>query len=485
MSDGVALPERMLDRCNPILVREVQQAVNGRAFLLTVSASICCVTIIAMVIAASGSASGEGLSAFIWTLTFFVPVALFIVPFQAFLSTRHEVSGGTAEHLLLTRLRPGAIVRGKLLAAMVQYLVYLSIFAPLIALTFLLRGVDVPSIAFLLGLCTLASLCATAFSVLLGASSASARARTLPYILLAVILGGFSLSVMGAMQTLLMSVGFVIRRGEFWKVFGALSFPVIAMLLLFSQGAAAQLTHAYENRSTPFRLLSFAAVVVAYIWIWLVAPPDDDAGPAMALIAAAIFFFFWLFSVTEEEQLSPRMKTRVPRRSWLAALSVPFLPGGGRGMLHSWMVAVAAIGGMYVYSDLAGVTIDQNGEMAAWTAWMYVMIYASMARLLRGRLASGERGTRLARVATPAIIFLLAVLPTVFEALADQRVRGWHTGQIFNPFWTIEQVGRSRTFGPVLSVLALTNMLLLVFTAPAMGRGIVEVRAASRARRAR
>ena len=55
MSDKLPLGDRVLDRCNPILVREIQQAVNGRAFLVTVSVALSCVAIIAMMIAASGS----------------------------------------------------------------------------------------------------------------------------------------------------------------------------------------------------------------------------------------------------------------------------------------------------------------------------------------------------------------------------------------------------------------------------------------------
>ena len=159
--DRLPLGERVLDRFNPILVREIQQAVSGRAFLITVSVSLTCVVLVAMLIAWGDSGTQIGREAFIWTLRLFTPVAIFFVPLQAFISTRHEVSGGTAEHLLLTRLRPGAIVRGKLFAAMVQFIVFVSLFAPLMALTFLLRGVDVPTIAVLLALGCLGCLCST------------------------------------------------------------------------------------------------------------------------------------------------------------------------------------------------------------------------------------------------------------------------------------------------------------------------------------
>jgi len=486
VSGKLALGERILDRCNPILVREIQQAVNGRAFLVTVSASLSCIAIIAMMIAAGGSDAQPGRVAFVWTLVLFAPVALFVVPFQAFLSTRHEVGGGTAEHLLLTRLRPGTIVRGKLLAAMLQYLVYLSLFAPLIAMTFLLRGVDVPSIAILLAAGSIACLCATSFSVLLGAGSQASRSRALPYALLTIVLGGVTLATMAGMQNLHVGVEFMLRNRGTWQVVGVLSFPVVGMLALFSFGAAAQLTHAYENRSTPFRILSLAGVGAAYVWIGLATPARraDDLAPGIALTSAVLFFLFWLFSVTEESGLSPRMKTLVPRTPVLAMFATPFLPGGGRGLLHTWLVALTAMIGVALYPAIAGESADFDGFRAALLAWSYTVIYATGTRLLRARLPGGPRGTRIARFVAPIAILLVALLPMLGQALLGNGLRQWSLLHIGNPIWTITEVmdksGRSGA-PPNISILVLSA---LVVSLPSILRGYTEVEQAARRRRA-
>ncbi|NJN14629.1 MAG: hypothetical protein HC813_03135 [Planctomycetes bacterium] len=125
------LGERLLDRVNAILVREIQQALNSRIFVVTLSLSLGAILCIGLVIAAEGGrADSIGRDAFLWTLLGLTPVAFLIVPMQAFFSTRTEVTSGTVDHLLLTHLSASAIVRGKLLAAFTQFILFLSLFAP-------------------------------------------------------------------------------------------------------------------------------------------------------------------------------------------------------------------------------------------------------------------------------------------------------------------------------------------------------------------
>jgi len=52
-----------------------------------------------------------------------------------------ELEDGTFETLSLSTLSPGPILVGKLSDAALQLIVYLSVIAPCIALTYLLRGV--------------------------------------------------------------------------------------------------------------------------------------------------------------------------------------------------------------------------------------------------------------------------------------------------------------------------------------------------------
>src|SRR5690606_11793704 len=83
----------------------------------------------------------------------------------AFNSMRTELKGGIVEQLLLSRLSPGSVLLGKLQAAMVQFVLYVSVLAPLLATSYLLRGVDLPTIVISLLFAFVICVAATAFAV--------------------------------------------------------------------------------------------------------------------------------------------------------------------------------------------------------------------------------------------------------------------------------------------------------------------------------
>ena len=101
-----------------------------------------------------------------------VPVLL-IVPFAAFRSIAAEREDGTFELLSITSLSSWQIVTGKLGSAIIQMLVYFSALAPCIAFTYMLRGIDLPSIAFLLFYTFTASVVLSSIGLVVGTLRAS------------------------------------------------------------------------------------------------------------------------------------------------------------------------------------------------------------------------------------------------------------------------------------------------------------------------
>jgi len=115
------------DWLNPIVVREVQQALKGRAFVLSVLAALVVVVAIAIVVASDYDPKSSGRNAFDAGLATLVPLLMFVLPMQAYQSMRHELRVGMVEQLLLTELKPRRIIVGKLSAAMVQFVLYVSV----------------------------------------------------------------------------------------------------------------------------------------------------------------------------------------------------------------------------------------------------------------------------------------------------------------------------------------------------------------------
>src|SRR5262245_45204406 len=96
--------QRWSDRLNPILVREVQQAVKGRLFALSVFIALVIAVTIAVVVASRYEPGGRsGRTAFNAGFATLIPLLVFVVPMQAYQSMRLELRSGIVEQLLLSR----------------------------------------------------------------------------------------------------------------------------------------------------------------------------------------------------------------------------------------------------------------------------------------------------------------------------------------------------------------------------------------------
>ncbi len=80
-----------------------------------------------------------------------VPMLL-VVPLAAYRSLEGEVDDGTLELLSVTALSPRQIVSGKLASAGLQMLLYFIALFPCVAYAYTLRGVDLPTLALLMGM---------------------------------------------------------------------------------------------------------------------------------------------------------------------------------------------------------------------------------------------------------------------------------------------------------------------------------------------
>ena len=92
---------------------------------------------------------------------------LIVVPYAAFRSLAGEWEDGTFELLSITTLSARQIVAGKLASAVLQMMVYYSALAPCIAFTYLLRGIDIVTVALLLGYSFAASLLLSSFGLMM------------------------------------------------------------------------------------------------------------------------------------------------------------------------------------------------------------------------------------------------------------------------------------------------------------------------------
>ncbi|MDA0935305.1 MAG: hypothetical protein O3C51_17815 [Planctomycetota bacterium] len=476
--------ERLSDRVSPILVRELQQAVTARAFAVTLGVASLVVMMMAVAFTWTDSSwrGGElGRDALGWCVICLAPIAVVVVPLQSLTGMRQEVVGGTAEQLLLTKIRPSRVALGKVAAGLAQFTVYLGVFAPLFGLAYLLRGVSFGSILLILYFGVLSNIAATAFAVAMGSLGKRRNQQQAAQALASIVLFSTSTGLMGGGYELIREFDQLLRAPEFWPVVLTVTVTFVLGTWLAVLVATAVLSHPYENRSTPFRVFGVGALAVGALWLLFVMDSGnrpESAGYLSALLAL-LLFPIWLWAPCEEEALSPRVRSYVPLRAGL--LVAPFLPGGGRGLLYAVVLAALGVALATALPFLSTGVVHRSAEYAT-AAWLYAPFAGGLARAIRGRLPEGKRWSVVTFTTTVILFFVFALgaqVVLIFSRYASAS--SWNVLHIFNPFWTVFDGGPGWFHIAALVVVA---GLLLLAGLPSIFRGMREVARAAADRRA-
>ncbi len=148
--------ERLGDRLNPIVVKEVRQGLRTARLLGVLRADAAGLprhlarglrhtrTTVASPPRARASSSPSSSA---WALVHF-----FIIPYSAYRSMAREREDETWVLLTLTGLGPRRILRGKVASFLVQAALYASAAGPFLLFSYYLNGIDLPTILVMLGL---------------------------------------------------------------------------------------------------------------------------------------------------------------------------------------------------------------------------------------------------------------------------------------------------------------------------------------------
>jgi hypothetical protein len=471
--------ERGSDWLNPILVKETRQSLKSRQFVATFMLMLVAswlISVFGILLSGAGAEYRTLGGTFFFAYYVVLAVAVFIVvPFGAFRSLLSERDLHTWEVLSITTLKPRQIVWGKLLSSLVQIFIYYSAITPFMAFAVLLKGVDVPTIAFIL----VASLFWSMALSMIGLTiSTFGSQRYWQVFLTLAMLGGlllslfFSLSLVG--QGMLY---FEFDSPEFWWGTAVVASLLGAYCVLLLQVAIGQLTFDADNRTTSVRLAAAGVFWLAVAWVYagtslhglwgIPAPPPSadisDFLVGFTILAAIHWFVIGLFTVTEIDVLSRRVRRNVGRFGVFRVFLAPLVPGGARGYLY--LLFHLAVLFAFVACLLWLNPSSANTERAVYfTAALvgYLVIYLGLGSAVGGlaRRISGDFRPAHARVMTVLILALGSILPYFlylfegFRAGQDQSPQFWIT----DPFSTLYRL---------LSGHADSNLLLLLIAAGA------------------
>ncbi|MBX3419361.1 MAG: hypothetical protein KF851_17280 [Pirellulaceae bacterium] len=488
------------DRSSPLLVKETRQAIKSRqffyTFLLLLVASLAWAYIgVMLTISYDSDANGSNfLSGYLWILA--LPMMI-ILPFTTFRSLIREFEDDTFQLASITNLSARGIIYGKLASAMLQMIVYLSAVVPGIAFSYLLQGVDLPSIFSLLLILVVSSVTLISFGLAIGGVGRHLFLRVMAHLVLLVV-SLVSYFAFGSFQSAFLSSGGWEIPWEGTYCFVAITLGVSAICMESSVSANSFFA---DNRSSNVRLAVLFLVFAVVSAIFTSFSSAESSGVeyqelvwVLSATVGILMAFFGVMMATEFPVVSQRVRRSIPQAAWVNSFVALLLPGPGRGYLFSLVMIWGWIGGMIVYAPLYSIieggmswmSISKNEmfEMSfvalnnATMATIYVSLTYLAARLIGTRI---PRPAPLMGLVFAAILYIFSIvfslcLMGVYDYLDfDRRINDCNGTNFFCWAFTMTLDGEDLVSGEGAIYLLFNFVLMAALVLICMMRAAREI----------
>jgi ABC-type transport system involved in multi-copper enzyme maturation permease subunit len=490
------------EKLNPILVKEARQAMKSKQFLITFMLLLVCGwgwSILGIALQAGAVYYAESgqfmLGGYFVVLT--VPLMI-IVPFASFRSIAAEKDHGTFELLSITALNSRQIVTGKLAVSVLQIVVYMSALAPFIAFTYLLRGVDLLSIVWVLSHTGLLSLAFCSVGILVGTLTRSSHWQVVLSVFLLAAFGFGAFGWMAFVFNVLLDSQMPFHEPQFWMGNAYMVTMLITYIFVAIVAASSMVSFASDNRSTPIRvtLLIQQAIWLGFNFYAWREFGDNDFLTILVIMPAISWAIAGALMTGEMGELSTRVKRSLPRTALGRIVLTWFFPGSGTGYVFAVcnygviMIAAMIMAIVADWANLAGApSRREDPVLLSFMLFCFLVGYLGVGRLIilavRTRYPLGLFPSLLVHVVLAA---LGAVVPTVFQLMLH-RVFGSDYGpiQAVNWAWTMNAIMENDfwqgggIFGFSANVIIAPTLALIVFIANLLFavKEVEQVRAAS------
>ena len=420
-----AIPEKINDRLNPIVVKELRQVVQGK-FLIVVLSCFLCLQLLTVGLFLTNDAVtvsfNTGLNVFRVLLGILLGTCLLFVPAYTGLRLASERADANVDLMFITTLRPGSIIWGKFFAGLVLTILLYSACMPFMTFTYLLRGVDLPSVFILLAFNFIVVAVSIQCGILIGCIPANRVFK--------VILGvGWFFATIVAFITLLTTMfapsgllnsglGSQLDSWEFWR--GALGMLIggLALIGIFALLSIALISPMSTNRALPVRSFVTAVWLVTGTGAAIWSLGINDFIPILVWAYLHIFLHtIGLFiAVSERESLGQRIRQTIPRKWGIRPLAFLFYSGAAGGVgwssLNIALTLLSTVGWLTVFPYMR--TGDYTQSIGALTSLgLYGFTYTLGALLIRRRFLAD----RVASSYTWVIAVMLAGFTTTIVPL--------------------------------------------------------------------
>ncbi|HEY7330595.1 MAG TPA: hypothetical protein VH592_23345 [Gemmataceae bacterium] len=347
------IADKLDDLLNPIVVKELRQAVKSR---IVISALVLFLLIQLSILLLNLSFGGRstiepfnlyaGRDIFLILQAILLGTCMFLIPAYAGVRLAAERSDTNVDLLFISTLRPRSIIVGKLQASVVLILLIFSACAPFMTFTYLLRGIDIPSIVLVLALDFLVVVLSTQAAIFLGSVPANLGLKLLlGWVGLGLMVALCYLTVEFSSSLLNYGLAMPLDTFDFWLYAGSVGLAVLATIGLLFIWSVAIVSPPSANRALPVRLY----VVI----FWLVTGGVAASLTHRSHSPIPLYFWEWailtllcaqlVVSINEREQWGLRIKRTIPRQWWLRGIMFLLYSGSAGGVLFAMLFLALTI----------------------------------------------------------------------------------------------------------------------------------------------
>ena len=415
------LSERLGDRLNPLVVKEIRQGLRTRVFWVCFGLMLVACVLLSLMAYADVKDGGYRARGQVYFFTYFVCLGLvhfFVIPYSAYRSLAREREDETWVLLALTGLGPRRILRGKVTSFLAQAALYASAVGPFLLFSYYLNGIDLPTILTVLALGAAWLVFLTVLGVCAATLADGRLGRAFVHFLVLGMLAGGVAQGLGAAYALSEGGSRLMRDVDFLFAIGIALWLMLSYGWLLFEAAAARLSLITEDstrgprRAVVIQVL-ISALLVAALW-WEKGQREIAVVAGIAGCLHLTLSGLFVISDVDGQARALRAKTR----GWSL-----LRPGAVRG----FRLTVLLIAGWSFFCTMLGLSSDDTETQ--WRSMLYATVAAAAYPILYFAVAIlVAKMPRSDRMASPAMVRILfvslaglgALLPPLLALLVDE-----------------------------------------------------------------
>lgn len=453
MKNPLVIADRIADHINPIMVKELRQAVRSRyvASILLLFLLVCFSALTVVVFVAADNDFSLGRHLFMGLCVTLFGAGLVFVPLYAGLRLAIERTDTQVDLFFVTTIKPRQIISGKTFSGWAILLLLYSVCAPFLLFSYLLRGVGIPTILLTLLMQFVVCLFGLQFGIFVACIPASRPVRALLGLagtgaLVFVVFGWVEM-----LQHVIFYGGFTLGMHDFWPILGSQAGIALAAMVFFFLAAVGMLTPAMANRTWRLRvyftiLWPLTLGLTLYLYNKYSAP---QILLAWYVVCTIVLCCMLLVSVSEKDAWTRRMRRAVPLNPLLRVPFVLFYSTSLGGLVWNALLAAATLGAALIFKDVwtpahAHRFTDMDKFIWMWSVlWLYTLGYGLFGWYVRRRLPPRWAKSAPAFVlasflatllgSVPAIVYITLQMQRVVKTAYEQSM--WQLG---NPFMVLQ-----------------------------------------------